>query len=166
MYFFSKSKVAFFHDAVHGPRELTVRDPAWVAPPIVEGQTDYTQPATIQVPNPDCKIPEDAVEISDERHAELVAGIGEGMILAAAADDGTPTLLPVPSFLDGMTDEQKLDHMRNLRTRALTASDWTQMSDVDLPPATKAAWASYRQHLRDYPAKAKPGDPLPAAPGK
>ena len=38
-------------------------------------------------------------------------------------------------------------HDRNLR---LTASDWTQLSDA---PVDKAAWAAYRQALRDIPAQ-------------
>ena len=37
--------------------------------------------------------------------------------------------------------------VRNQRTQLLTASDWTQLPDV--PLATKEAWATYRQALRD-----------------
>lgn len=42
------------------------------------------------------------------------------------------------------------------RARLLSASDWTQLPDV--PLTTKAAWATYRQALRDITAQ--PGYPL------
>jgi len=41
---------------------------------------------------------------------------------------------------------------RERRNRFLVASDWTQMPDVSI--ATKAAWATYRQALRDITAQA------------
>ena len=40
---------------------------------------------------------------------------------------------------------------REQRARLLLASDWTQLPDVPLD--TKAAWADYRQALRDVPAQ-------------
>lgn len=45
------------------------------------------------------------------------------------------------------------------RRRLLTASDWTQLPDV--PLTTKAAWAAYRQALRDITDQ--PGYPLNVA---
>lgn len=51
------------------------------------------------------------------------------------------------------------------RNQLLAASDWTQLPDV--PLATKEAWATYRQALRDITDQ--PGYPLevvwPVAPG-
>ena len=38
--------------------------------------------------------------------------------------------------------------MRMHRNRLLAASDWTQVADA---PVDKAAWAAYRQALRDFP---------------
>jgi hypothetical protein len=38
------------------------------------------------------------------------------------------------------------------RNRRLAESDWTQMPDSPLDDATKAAWATYRQELRDLPS--------------
>lgn len=37
--------------------------------------------------------------------------------------------------------------IRRIRDALLTACDWTQLPDV--PEATRAAWVSYRQSLRD-----------------
>lgn len=44
--------------------------------------------------------------------------------------------------------------VRDERNRLLAASDWTQIGDA---PVDRAAWAAYRQALRDLPAQ--PGFP-------
>lgn len=41
-------------------------------------------------------------------------------------------------------------HMRQRRNRLLVSSDWTQVIDA---PVNQAAWAIYRQALRDVPAQ-------------
>lgn len=40
------------------------------------------------------------------------------------------------------------------RNHLLANSDWTQLPDVPLTAEQKAAWATYRQALRDVPAQA------------
>jgi len=40
--------------------------------------------------------------------------------------------------------------IRNWRTQELLATDWTQIDDAT---CDKAAWAKYRQALRDLPAQ-------------
>ena len=45
----------------------------------------------------------------------------------------------------------KIDFVRNKRNSKLTESDWTQVADA---PVDKAAWATYRQSLRDIPQQA------------
>lgn len=40
--------------------------------------------------------------------------------------------------------------IRYQREKELAACDWTQVADA---PVDKAAWAKYRQELRDLPAK-------------
>lgn len=47
--------------------------------------------------------------------------------------------------------------MRQLRDALLVASDWTQIPDSPLTDAQRAAWATYRQALRDAPASWTPG---------
>ena len=44
--------------------------------------------------------------------------------------------------------------LREERTRLLVESDWTQFPDV--PDATRTAWQTYRQQLRDLPSSASP----------
>lgn len=44
------------------------------------------------------------------------------------------------------TNDQKWEQIRAWRNLELAVSDWTQLDDA---PADKAAWADYRQKLRD-----------------
>ena len=54
-----------------------------------------------------------------------------------------------------ITDEEKLRLHRNT---LLQQSDWTQVSDA---PVDQAAWAAYRQALRDLPANTSdPANPV------
>lgn len=48
------------------------------------------------------------------------------------------------------TNEQLWEQIRNWRKVELAASDWTQVADST---ADKAAWATYRQALRDLPSQ-------------
>ena len=48
---------------------------------------------------------------------------------------------------DMPTDDYKAN-MRATRNQLLAASDWTQVTDA---PVDAAAWATYRQALRDLP---------------
>ena len=48
-------------------------------------------------------------------------------------------------------DARQADSVRAERNRKLTSSDWTQVEDA---PVDKAAWAAYRQGLRDVPSQA------------
>ncbi len=47
--------------------------------------------------------------------------------------------------------QQRMDAVRNERNSLLAASDWTQLADATVD---KAAWAVYRQALRDIPQQA------------
>lgn len=41
------------------------------------------------------------------------------------------------------------DNIRYIRNRLLAESDWTQLNDSPLAEDKRAAWAAYRQNLRD-----------------
>jgi hypothetical protein len=64
---------------------------------------------------------------------------------------------------DEVEDSIYLARMRYWRDTELVRTDWTQVADA---PVDQAAWASYRQALRDLPASNS--DPrkidLPVAP--
>ena len=53
-------------------------------------------------------------------------------------------------MIENATDEQKWAQIRAWRNAQLSATDWTQLGDS---PLDKAAWATYRQALRDLPAQ-------------
>ena len=55
---------------------------------------------------------------------------------------------------DWITTDDIEARMRNYRNRLLAESDWTQV--VDAVIADQAAWATYRQQLRDAPASWTP----------
>jgi hypothetical protein len=67
-------------------------------------------------------------------------------------------------FYTDATDAQKWQQIRNWRDAELAASDWTQLPDASVD---KAAWATYRQALRDLPAQAGLAEEavFPAQPG-
>lgn len=50
------------------------------------------------------------------------------------------------------------DPVRAVRDRLLTLSDWTQAADA---PVDQAAWAAYRQALRDLPSNYSGYGPIP-----
>lgn len=57
-----------------------------------------------------------------------------------------------------------MNSLRKRRDRLLAESDWTQMPDA---PVDKAAWAAYRQALRDLPKNTDPATPIwPKKPGE
>jgi hypothetical protein len=53
--------------------------------------------------------------------------------------------------VEAIPDEEKAGQVRAERNGKLTASDWTQIADCT---ADKAAWATYRQALRDITTQA------------
>lgn len=89
-------------------------------------------------------IPADAVEITDARHAELLAAQSLGKVIGADAD-GKPVASPPPAYVMTAADA------RAKRDALLRSSDWTQIPDV--PEATRAKWTAYRQALRDITAQ-------------
>jgi hypothetical protein len=67
-----------------------------------------------------------------------------------------------PNYPDA-TNEQKWEQIKLWRNAQLAASDWTMHTDA---PTDKAAWANYRQALRDLPAQGGSADEaeFPVAP--
>jgi hypothetical protein len=57
----------------------------------------------------------------------------------------------LPYSIDSLSDDLIVVYIKNWRRAELTASDWTQLPDVDLD--NKWDWAVYRQELRDLPAQ-------------
>jgi len=57
----------------------------------------------------------------------------------------------------GTDADEQVSNMRNARNVFLKGSDWTQTVDAPLTDEQRAAWATYRQALRDAPASWTPG---------
>ena len=132
--YYSPSNASFFDEAIHGAIEiekpLTKRE-------IKAGK----RPA--MVPNPECRIPKDAIPISEDQHVELMEEVAKGRMIVTR--NGNPTAI------DQVSSAEELAEMRRRkRDRLLAASDWTQLADTLADdPSLKANWAVYRQQLRD-----------------
>ena len=53
-------------------------------------------------------------------------------------------------YATSVSEKEQL--VKQFRSKLLSDSDWTQSADSPLDDATKAAWATYRQELRDLPS--------------
>jgi hypothetical protein len=62
--------------------------------------------------------------------------------------DGSNFIAPPEPPEPAPTPEELAVEVRTQRDRLLAASDWTQVADA---PVDQAAWATYRQALRDIP---------------
>ena len=76
--------------------------------------------------------------ISSERYQQMLAEDIARMNANALRTD-----FVVPTAADDM------NWLREERDRKIAATDWTQLPDV--PEATRTAWQTYRQALRDVP---------------
>jgi hypothetical protein len=63
----------------------------------------------------------------------------------------------IDNFLEANNLEIKKLSILSQRNYLLTLSDWTQVSDNPISGEKKAAWAAYRQELRDI--STQPGFP-------
>ena len=68
--------------------------------------------------------------------------------------------------LDALAEASDLifTHVRGQRDSLLRDSDWTQLPGGPLTDEQKAAWDTYRDELRDYPAQSDRLSTLPAWP--
>jgi len=70
-------------------------------------------------------------------------------------DNAPVTIAPPPP-----TRDELLVGIRSKRAALLAACDWTQITDSPLDTDQRAAWATYRQALRDFPATCDPANPV------
>lgn len=68
------------------------------------------------------------------------------------SSDAPPTIKDIEDCWPVVRDRNFMATMRKHRDALLAASDWTQMPDNGLTDEQRAAWAQYRQALRDAPA--------------
>jgi hypothetical protein len=77
-----------------------------------------------------------------DRQQKLAAGVANADAIAALVEPEAP-IQP--------TTEQISVVARASRDLLLKETDWTQLADAALDQLEKAAWAAYRQELRDVP---------------
>jgi hypothetical protein len=88
----------------------------------------------------------------DESRREKTAGKLKRYFIIGAEPEKPAPIEPQPE--PEPTQEEKEQIARNERNMKLTFTDWTQLPDAPLTAETKAAWAAYRQALRDVPEQA------------
>lgn len=94
------------------------------------------------------RMPEDARPITAEAHAALIEANSQGAVIAADKIGNPVAVSPAPSAADA------LRRLRNRRDRLLRDTDHTQAPDFPISGEQRAAWAAYRQQLRDLPENA------------
>ena len=166
--FYSTSTCGFYAEEIYGQRRITIADPQWVRPvktvTLQPGESAMlsgdrfitnteTEPSihtdaldmdaivpTIEIDNPDCKIPEDAVEITEAEHAALLDGQSAGKVITADAN-GVPVLTdPVPTPLPILIDRAKAKvralrvnvfaTLAGIQSQALANADTTMAKDI------------------------------------
>jgi len=58
-------------------------------------------------------------------------------------------------------DGDRVAYLRHVRDLLIGPTDWTQAADSPLTEEQRAAWATYRQALRDLPATYSGEGPIP-----
>lgn len=86
-------------------------------------------------------LPQDIIEIPASDHMALVDAINNQQKEIVADANGDISLRDIVIVVTW-------DNIRSKRNNLLASSDYTQMADW---PGDKAAWATYRQALRDLP---------------
>lgn len=145
--YFSPSSCGFYCDDIHGPRTVSIPDPDWGVTAAEVGSTQDLERPVIVIDNPDCKLPSDAIEITEQEHADLMDAQSRGQQIVPDADGR-----PIARAPSEQTPEEKAARARADRDTRLKATDWTQASDI--PTTTAEKWRPYRQALRDVPQQA------------
>lgn len=173
--YYSAIKNAFYDSRIHGELTLTQVDPDWERPTkevelavgesiTVDGQvysndTDAplrvtvpdmsAEPDTIEVANPNCKIPGDGVKISDEQHQALLAGQSKGKLIQAD-EHGQPILVEPPAPTDEQKKAAKSTEIRTQRDE-LVARVSREINRLEDAGQDASNWRQYRVALRNVP---------------
>ena len=102
-------------------------------------QPTLTPPYQVAVPN-------GVVQENGQWYTSFVAG----PVFTDTTEDGvTTTAAQHQAAYQAQMDATQATSVRSQRDDKLTACDWTQAPDNPMASATKTAWATYRQALRD-----------------
>jgi hypothetical protein len=107
--FYSPSTSGFYDTAIHGERVLHEADPA---------TTEGEEPSLIEVPNSDCTIPMDAIEISPQEYESLMAAQAAGMAITAGTEGAPVAAPPAPPSADEVDRQLRQAVQRHLDAQA------------------------------------------------
>ncbi|MGV8860188.1 MAG: phage tail assembly chaperone [Pseudomonas sp.] len=180
--FYSAQTGGFYDCNIHGARLIAIQDPTWIRPKVdvvvQPGEATWVgdelmtntgdEPITLhnildmsaiadtlEVANPACLIPEDAVEIPNAHREELLAGQSLGKVIAAD-ERGYPILIDPPP----MSAEDTAAAERVWRDARLAATDGVvsrhrdeleEGSESTLTAAQYLLLQAYRRALRNWP---------------
>lgn len=180
--FYSAKTGGFYSVEFHGPRVILIQDPNWIRPRIevviqpgesvqvgdeLVTNTDESPvtlrnvfdmnavPAFIEVSNPSCLIPEDAVEITEEWRNELLAGETQGKRIAADSA-GYPILIDPPpmSVAEQESEERAWRDAQLAPTDAIVSRHRDEIEEGIPTTLTTEQYAElqvYRRLLRNWP---------------
>lgn len=140
--YYSKSTGGFYSAEIHGAREIQLSTP----------QTESgEEPKIWTEPNPDCKIPADAVEITAELHISLLNAQSNGKVIQPD-ENGCPVALdPTPTPITALIDIA-IQQIRRLRVGVFSTLAGMQSEAIVSGDVTTAkAIASIQGKLRDLP---------------
>lgn len=164
--FYSAKTGGFYSAAIHGARTITIIQPGWVHPQIevqnhqfdpessLGGPTIFIDdpdvtPPMVEVVNPACLIPADAVEISAELRAALIYGESEGKRIVAD-ENGYPVLADPPTLSHAQLVANTLAVARAERQPIISVLDGLQSSaNAKGEGSTALAIETVKQGLRD-----------------
>lgn len=170
MTFYAQSTGGFYEEAIHGNRLLSIIEPGWIHPtilvpdpnwiavegedpPLIEVADPEVIPPFIQIANPDCSIPADAVEITPEIHAAMLAAQTAGMRIEGDVD-GRPVAIAPPAPTTAELKAAKLWDINagcEAEIAAISAS---------YPASEVLSWSKQEGEARAYTANASAATPL------
>tara|TARA_R110000764_G_scaffold88717_1_gene169870 strand:- start:273 stop:701 length:429 start_codon:yes stop_codon:yes gene_type:complete len=93
--------------------------------------------------------------LADLGYAAVETSIMPDMIAGRSISKGAVTEVNGVYTQEWDIDDSRVDYsaiLREMRSNLLISSDYTQATDTTQTVTNKAAWATYRQELRDLPA--------------
>lgn len=169
VFYYSAKSGGFYTEEHHGARLIAIPDPDWVRPMKAIIETDENgielstevpdiaaQPPEIVIDNPECKMPDDVVKITEEEHASLLAAAAPFGRVIVAGPDGKPIVADPPA---PTTEEFWVNVRRERDTRLSIATAkldrYRNQKEFGIEPSMTDAhaveWAVYAQALRDLP---------------
>lgn len=148
MHYWNAENGGFYECQYHGARIkqvidpdfewplIQIPDPTWQGEPdkapMINVRDDTVDPPMIEVPNPETKIPAEAVEITAEHYQQLLDGLSKGKRIEAD-EDGHPVLVdPPPETLEQLfaRKRRELDTARDEAFAAGLEYDFNGETDV------------------------------------